>query len=156
MNTTAIQTYVALLAVWFLLAGVNSQTIAFGMFSCFIIVYSTGAKIFNKGVLCKLHLKRLFWFLRHLPYYIWAEIMSHLLVLRMIYLGGIKPEIIEVPLHTREDLTITATGNSVTMTPGTLTLVADQNKLWIHTIDSDQDVVAVTKKFEQNFEGMLE
>ena len=73
----------------------------------------------------------------------------------MVYFGRIRPALVRVPLHTSDELSITGTGNSVTLTPGTLTVVADPKHLLIHTIDRTKDVIPTTKKFEENMERMF-
>lgn len=49
----------------------------------------------------------------------------------------IEPEVILVPLRVRTDLGVTTIANSITMTPGTLTLDYDpeENALYLHVID---------------------
>ncbi|MFB6156890.1 MAG: Na+/H+ antiporter subunit E [Haloferacaceae archaeon] len=56
----------------------------------------------------------------------------------------IHPEVIEVPLRVRSDLAITTIANSITLTPGTLTMDYDgaTNTLYVHSIDGrDPDAV---------------
>jgi multicomponent Na+:H+ antiporter subunit E len=49
----------------------------------------------------------------------------------------IYPRVIEVPLRVRSDLAVTTIANSITLTPGTLTMDydADSNSLYVHSID---------------------
>ncbi len=49
----------------------------------------------------------------------------------------IEPEVILIPLRVRTDLGVTVIANSITMTPGSLTLDydPDQNALYVHVID---------------------
>ena len=51
----------------------------------------------------------------------------------------IKPAVITVPLRVKKPFSITTIANSVTLTPGTLTLdyVEESNSLLIHTIDEN-------------------
>ncbi|WP_459195026.1 Na+/H+ antiporter subunit E [Halosimplex sp. J119] len=50
----------------------------------------------------------------------------------------IEPDVIEVPLRVETDLAITTIANSITLTPGTLTMDydAERNSLYVHAIDS--------------------
>ena len=63
-----------------------------------------------------------------------------------------NPEVIEVPLRVETDLAITTIANSITLTPGTLTMDYDRaaNSLYVHSIDaSDRDsVVAPIRRWE--------
>lgn len=49
----------------------------------------------------------------------------------------IDPDVIEVPLRVESDLAITTIANSITLTPGTLTMDYDdeRNSLYVHAID---------------------
>ena len=49
----------------------------------------------------------------------------------------INPAVVEVPLRVRTDLAITTIANSITLTPGTLTMDYDSetNTLYVHSID---------------------
>ncbi|WP_406657042.1 Na+/H+ antiporter subunit E [Methanolobus sp. ZRKC2] len=57
----------------------------------------------------------------------------------------IKPGIIAVPIRTKTDMSITAIANTITLTPGTLTIDMsdDRSVLYVHAIDaSDPEGVA--------------
>ena len=56
----------------------------------------------------------------------------------------IEPAVVEVPLRIETDLAITTIANSITLTPGTLTMDYDEerNALYVHSIDgSDTEAV---------------
>ncbi|MFB6159646.1 MAG: Na+/H+ antiporter subunit E [Haloferacaceae archaeon] len=56
----------------------------------------------------------------------------------------IEPAVVEVPLRVESDLAITTIANSITLTPGTLTMDYDRerNVLFVHSIDgSDPEAV---------------
>ncbi|QIB73612.1 Na+/H+ antiporter subunit E [Halogeometricum borinquense] len=56
----------------------------------------------------------------------------------------INPRVIEVPLRVRTDLAVTTIANSITLTPGTLTMDydAETNTLYVHSIDgTDRDAL---------------
>jgi multicomponent Na+:H+ antiporter subunit E len=56
----------------------------------------------------------------------------------------IRPAVVEVPLRVRTDAAVTTIANSITLTPGTLTMDYDEdsNTLYVHSIDG-QDPQAV-------------
>lgn len=56
----------------------------------------------------------------------------------------LEPDVIVLPLRVQSDLAITTIANSITLTPGTLTMDhdAETNTLYVHAIDaSDRDAV---------------
>lgn len=64
----------------------------------------------------------------------------------------IEPEVIRIPLRVRTALGVTTIANSITITPGTLTLDHDdeRNALYVHVIDGRdiEDVVAPIRAWE--------
>ncbi|WP_435099944.1 Na+/H+ antiporter subunit E [Halorubrum sp. N11] len=66
--------------------------------------------------------------------------------------GPAEPEVILIPLRVQTDLGVTTIANSITMTPGSLTLNYDpeENALYIHVIDGSdpEDIVDPIRKWE--------
>jgi multicomponent Na+:H+ antiporter subunit E len=64
----------------------------------------------------------------------------------------IEPEVILIPLRVQTELGVTTIANSITMTPGSLTLDYDstENALYIHVIDgrSPEEIVAPIRDWE--------
>jgi len=64
----------------------------------------------------------------------------------------IEPDVIELPLRVETDLAITTIANSITLTPGTLTMDydAEANTLYVHAIDGrdPEAVVAPIRSWE--------
>jgi len=65
-------------------------------------------------------------------------IVANFAVARIVLSPGlpIEPRVVEVPLRVRSDPAITTIANSITLTPGTLTMDydADRNSLYVHGI----------------------
>jgi multicomponent Na+:H+ antiporter subunit E len=57
----------------------------------------------------------------------------------------IHPDVIEVPLRVESDLAVTTIANSITLTPGTLTMDYDddRNSLYVHAIGGKDDEAVV-------------
>ena len=67
--------------------------------------------------------------------------------------GPIESEVILIPLRVRTDLGVTTIANSITMTPGSLTLNYDpeENALYVHVIDGSdpEDIVDPIREWER-------
>jgi multicomponent Na+:H+ antiporter subunit E len=85
--------------------------------------------------------------LRPLPYaamylatFVWELVTANLDVARRVVAPSmpIDPAVVEVPLRVESDLAITTIANSITLTPGTLTMDydPDTNSLYVHSIDA--------------------
>ena len=80
--------------------------------------------------------------LRILPYYIWLGkevILSSIAVARMILSSGarVNPEVIRLPVDGMSDMEKVIYANSITLTPGTLTIDVDGDWLEVHTVRGD-------------------
>ena len=64
----------------------------------------------------------------------------------------IRPQVIEIPLRVESDLAITTLANSITLTPGTLSMDYDEerNALYVHAIwgENREAVVAPIRRWE--------
>ncbi|THE65333.1 cation transporter [Salinadaptatus halalkaliphilus] len=66
----------------------------------------------------------------------------------------IEPEVILIPLRVETDVAVTLIANSITVTPGTVTLdyVADANALYVHAIDGrDPDAIVAPIRTWENY-----
>jgi multicomponent Na+:H+ antiporter subunit E len=69
---------------------------------------------------------------------------------------NIKPGIISVPIRVKTDLGITTLANTITLTPGTLTVDVsdDRSTLYVHCIDID-DVEKIRDSIKYDFEDFV-
>ena len=66
----------------------------------------------------------------------------------------IKPDVVEVPLRVQSDLAVTTIANSITLTPGTLTMDydRDRNTLYVHGITgADKEAVLEPIRHWENY-----
>ena len=103
---------------------------------------------------------RIFWVLVYLPVFFYYVLVANLdVVYRALHPAmPIKPGIVKIKTNLKTDSGITALANSITLTPGTLTVdVTDDGFLYVHWIYvKSQDVEEATQKIAQRFEYFLE
>jgi multicomponent Na+:H+ antiporter subunit E len=88
-----------------------------------------------------LHPVKWFWVVVYLAVLVYAEVIAHLDVARRVFTGRIRPAMVEVPVGFRSLLGKTLFGNSITLTPGTLTVnTGDEERFYIHTLAYRKDV----------------
>ena len=106
-----------------------------------IVVGFIAKKIFVKDSLRMLNPVRWFLFLGYLigPFFI-ALTKANLDVAYRVITGKIKPGIVKISPELKTDLGITMLANSITLTPGTLSVDIDENtnELYIHWINVDE------------------
>jgi len=100
-----------------------------------------------------------FWMLVYLPVFFWYCLAANLdVVYRVVHPAmPIKPGIVKVRTTLTSPAGVTALANSITLTPGTLTVdVAEGGDLYIHWINvTARDPEAATEAIVRRFEGLL-
>jgi multicomponent Na+:H+ antiporter subunit E len=103
---------------------------------------------------------RIFWFLVYLPVFFYSVVVANLDVMyRALHPKmPIKPGIVKIKTNLKTDSGITALANSITLTPGTLTVdVTDDGYLYIHWINvRAEDVEQATKQIAGRFEWFIQ
>lgn len=102
---------------------------------------------------------RIFWLLVYIPVFCYYVIMSNLdVVYRALHPAmPIRPGIVKIKTNLKTDSAITALANSITLTPGTMTVdLTDDGFLYIHWINvQSEDVEEATKQISQIFEWFI-
>ena len=105
-------------------------------------------------------LKRYFWFICYIPVLFYYMLIANLdVVYRVIHPRmPIRPGIVKVKTRLKSESARTALANSITLTPGTLTVdITDYGYLYIHWINvKEKDLEKATKHIVTRFETILE
>jgi len=147
--------------VWCLLNWVPDwQHLLVGLFIAGFVSYMTG-DLFIQRPHVLTHTKRYYYFMFHyLPVFLWEVIKANIdVAYRVIHPKlPINPGIVKVKTSLKSDTALTFLANSITLTPGTLTVDIDREKgvLYIHWIDvKSKDVKTATKIIAERFEIIL-
>lgn len=146
--------------IWCLLSwSIDYQHIIVGIIVSFIVAYLTGDLFTSRPHLFK-HVSRYLWFLYYIFIFGWECLKANIDVARRVIhpLKPLKPGIVKVRTSLTNDTALTFLANSITLTPGTLTVDIDKNRgyLFIHWIDvKEQDCEKATKIIVERFEGIL-
>ena len=102
---------------------------------------------------------RVFWLLVYVPVFLYYVVCANLdVVYRALHPAmPIKPGIVKIKTNLKTDSAITALANSITLTPGTLTVdLTDDGYLYVHWINvKSDDVEQATRLISQRFEWFL-
>jgi len=134
--------------------------IGIGVLVAAFIAYMTGDMFVNRPHVFK-HPSRYFWFLYYIPVFLWECFKANIdVAYRVIHpFVPIRPGIVKVKTKLKTDTALTFLANSITLTPGTLTVDIDKEKgiLYIHWIDvTNQDIDKATEIIVKKFERILE
>ena len=105
-------------------------------------------------------LRRIMFFIIYIFRFFWEMIKANFEVAYLVIhpLLPIKPGIVKIKTKLSKDSAMTILGNSITLTPGTLTVDANREKqeLYIHCIKVEvESVDESTKRIGQKFENIL-
>jgi multicomponent Na+:H+ antiporter subunit E len=105
-----------------------------------------GALLRNRFIgknLRMLNPKRWFTFLVYLFPFFWAMAKANVDVAYRVITGRINPAIVKINPNLKNDMSLTFLANSITLTPGTLSVDVDQktNELYVHWINVDPEVL---------------
>lgn len=153
-----ILTLVSLLILWILL----TSTLAWGelivglIFSAFIALFSYS--YFTEKGFSGITLKKTLYFLLYIPVFFWEMIRANFdVAYRVVHPKmPIRPGIIQIKTSLKSDIAKLILGNSITLTPGTLTIEIVKDNLLIHWINvKTEDVEKATDMIGKRFEKYL-
>jgi len=135
------------------------QHLSIGVLVAIFVAFMTG-DMFTKRPHLFREPKRYLWFFYYLPIFLWECIKANFDV---AYRVGhpdlpIKPGIVKVKTSLKSDTGLTFLANSITLTPGTLSVDVDQEEgvLYVHWINvKDKDVEKATEMIVGRFERIL-
>ncbi len=127
-----------LLAVWLLLSGHYTPTlITYGVLSCLAVVLLVGhlGILDEEALPAHLGIRPLL----YLPWLLKEIVVSNLAVARVILTPSlpIRPRILRVDASQKTDVGRVTYANSITLTPGTVTLDVRDGKLLVHALTTD-------------------
>jgi len=151
--------------IWFLLVWpfdpvtgkLDLQSVIAGVVVAILVGLLFGDKIARELPLSRVF-SRIFWFLVYVPIFFWYVVVANLdVVYRVVHPAmPIHPGIVKVKTTLTNPAGRTMLANSITLTPGTLSVDAVAVYLYVHWIKvQTEDVEGATKEIVSKFEGML-
>ncbi|MCD6415501.1 MAG: Na+/H+ antiporter subunit E [Planctomycetes bacterium] len=161
-----ISMFVVLYVVWCLLVFPydrttgqwDTQSLLVGLVAALVVVVLFGNALPDRSCFL-LAPRRWFWALVYIPFFAYYCLKANLEVAYLVLHPDmpIRPGIVKVRTSLRTRVAITALANSITLTPGTLTVDADEDgTLYVHWIDvkfAEDD--EATREIVSRFEGHL-
>ncbi len=152
--------FVVALLVWLLLSWVPDwQHFVIGVFVAGFVALVTGDMFVQRPHLFK-HVERYFWFLYYIPIFLWECIKANIdVAYRVIHPDvPLNPGIVKVKTTLTSDTALTFLANSITLTPGTLSVDVDKEGgfLYVHWINvKRKDIEGATEIIVKKFEKIL-
>jgi multicomponent Na+:H+ antiporter subunit E len=157
--------FIVAFVVWCMLTWIpDVQHIIVGVFVALLVAYLTG-DFFVTRPHAAAHPERYLWFIIYLPLFFWECFKANIDVAYRVSHPGlpIHPGIVKVKTHLKSDTGLTFLANSITLTPGTLSVDVDKEDgvLYVHWInvkdpDTEKATQAIVKKFEKILDKIFE
>lgn len=153
--------FIIAFSIWCLLVWVPDwQHLVVGFFAALMVAILTGD--FFQGGIHKLKHPYRYWyfFVFYLPKFLWECLKANLDVAYRVVnpVLPINPGIVKVKTKLTSDAGLTFLANSITLTPGTMTVDIDSDNgvLYIHWINvKEKDVEKATREIVDKFEHIL-
>ncbi|MFH1784600.1 MAG: Na+/H+ antiporter subunit E [bacterium] len=166
INKSRVVLFVLALAVWCLLNLVSgaenfAQHIVVGVFIALFVAFITGDLFVTRPHVLMQPKRYWFFITTYVPVFLWECFKANIdVAYRVIHPNlPINPGIVKVKTKLKRDTSLTFLANSITLTPGTLTVDIDTDKgfLYVHWIDvKSKDVEGATRDIVERFEKILE
>ena len=129
--------FLLLFGIWLLLTwSLNIQQVALGLVVS-AVVASVSTRLFSIKHTRLFNPIRFLWFLLYIPYFFWYLILANFdVAYRVLHPElPIKPGIVRFKTHLKTPLAKTVLANSITLTPGTMTVDIIDQDMYIHWIN---------------------
>jgi multicomponent Na+:H+ antiporter subunit E len=129
-------TAIAMFAFWILLSGeFTFILITSGVIASLIVAYLSHDIFIGKADM-KVETGRVFRFLRYLPWLLWQIILCNVEIAYLVLNPKplVDPQLVRFKPDLKSDLGIVTLANSITLTPGTVTVEANREEFIIHAI----------------------
>lgn len=139
--------FILFLSVWLALSGkYDVFHVSLGIISSLIVAYTSRDLINNSNNICK-NIKIFIKFLFYIPWLIYQIILSNFMITRIVLsknvIKNITPRIFTYETVLTSDLAKMFLANSITLTPGTITISVVDNKLTIHALKEEGAIEGV-------------
>lgn len=160
MRKSQIILFVLAFLIWsFLSWPPDYQHLIVGIFACGFVSFMTGDMFTKKPYRFK-QPGRYLWFFYYVPVFIWECIKANIdVAYRVLHPDlPINPGIVKVKTTLKSESALTFLANSITLTPGTMSVDIDEENgfLYVHWIDvKSKDTQRATEIIVKNFEDIL-
>lgn len=132
-------TFFLLIGFWISLSGLLDLWHLFlGIISCAIVAYLSGDLFFSERPKGK-KIREVFNFIGYLPWLLLNVFLANIYVIKLALSPHmerlIRPHIVKFKTQLKGDLALTTFGNSITLTPGTITVKVEEDTFYVHAID---------------------
>ena len=155
--------FITACAIWVLLTwSLAGQNLIVGIIVCAFVAVVFGS-LFPDHTIQILNPRRYLWFLYYIPVFLWHVLKANLdVAYRVLHPDvPIHPGIVKVRTSLKTDMALAFLANSITLTPGTLTVDIVNGYMYVHWInvrsdDPNVQTEMIVTRFERILKGVFE
>ncbi len=137
---TFITTFLLLLVFWIAMSGLfDIWHFGLGILSCALVAYMSGDLLFSEKPSIK-KVKKIFKLINYFGWLIYQIVLSNLHILKLALHPDMEkiiyPSVIRFKTTLKKDFSKFVFANSITLTPGTITIYIDKDNFYVHAIDT--------------------
>ncbi len=152
-----VATFLVLFTSYVVLAGFHVQELILGAIVSIILTIIL-ANLVNYTIDYRFPVKLLVFIFAYLPVFIWQLILSNIDVARRVLSPSLplNPGFVKIKTDLKGDFAKLTLANSITLTPGTLSIDIDGEYIYVHTVDvKGKTLEENTKNISGKFEKLL-
>ncbi|MBN2852498.1 MAG: Na+/H+ antiporter subunit E [Clostridia bacterium] len=149
-----LSTFIFCYGIWILLSGIAWPELLLGLLVAAIVAF-LAKRIFSFELGWDFPLKALLFIFLYIPVFIYALVKANIDVAFRVLSPKIpiNPGFVRIPTGIKGELGKLTLANSITLTPGTISLDADDDSLYIHWIDVKGNS---EEEYQQHISGTFE
>ena len=110
-----------------------------GILSCALVAYMSSDLLFKKQVRSRRMFREVVAFLAYLPWLFYQICLANIYVVKVALSpnlsGKIFPHIVKFRTRLKSEMAVTTFANSITLTPGTITVHIEGDYFYVHALD---------------------
>ncbi len=151
-------TFLLLLPLWLLLSGhYDLFHIGIGILCCSLVSLFSTDLLFSSAKITTHHIS-IGRFILYIPWLIYQIILANILVAKLVLSPKLKiePQVFSFKTKLKSDLAQTTYGNSITLTPGTITIDIIDDEFYVHALAGNFADDLLTGEMEKRISNIFQ
>jgi len=130
-------TFLILFSNWIVWSGIfDAFHLSIGVISSIIVAYVSSGLLFRRKRFSIKHLTEAIRFIKYIPWLLYQIALANIHVAYLVLNPKmpIDPKLIRFKTKLRKDISLTTFGNSITLTPGTITADIQKGEYYVHAL----------------------
>jgi multicomponent Na+:H+ antiporter subunit E len=132
-------TFIILMGFWTFMSGLfDVWHYGLGVLACTLVAYMSHDLLFH-DIRSEKKLREAGRFVKYLPWLFYQIYLANIYVVKLAFSPTmpkkIRPHVVRFPTFLKKDISIVTFANSITLTPGTITVLIEDGYFYVHAID---------------------